>query len=415
MKIVSQVLASFTVIAAAFAATIYVLPFLTGWDTTSAELLSMIMFVVIGAMAAVAVMITRTVLHPLGELTEASKHIAKGDLDREIYNGKITKNTLKNADELTRLALTFEMTRRRVIELENSSMSKISDLGRIKEELIEKEMVLQRANAELVGQREDLQKINDDLSSKNEELTAAYEKVQKLDKMKTDFILIAAHELRTPIQPILGSIELAEKGMITTDDAWKTILTETRRLVNVADYILDVGKIEAGTFTYEMKPVNLKRLIETVTSASSKLASDAGVININVALDRDDVTIVGDNERLVQAFANIINNAVKFAGNGTIKIKTHTNSDKGLVSIKIIDAGPGIPPEILSVLFNKFVTKTRENVRGTGLGLFITKTIIEAHNGTITAENNGPQKKGATFTISLPIKVQQVQSPAAAT
>jgi signal transduction histidine kinase len=118
--------------------------------------------------------------------------------------------------------------------------------------------------------------------------------------------------------------------------------------------------------------------------------------------------IVGDKERLVQAFSNIINNAVKFAKNGTITIATKSSHDEGMVEISVTDDGPGIPKEILPVLFSKFVTKTQENERGTGLGLFITKTIIEAHNGTIRAENNdGHGGKGARFTIMLPVKAQK--------
>jgi signal transduction histidine kinase len=123
----------------------------------------------------------------------------------------------------------------------------------------------------------------------------------------------------------------------------------------------------------------------------------------------DDVTIKGDKERLVQAFANIIDNAAKFAKNGSITIQTVNDHDKGVVEIKIIDDGPGISEEILPVLFNKFVTKTKENERGTGLGLFITKAIVEAHKGKISAQNNAGSR-GATFTVSFPIHEMEAPS-----
>jgi signal transduction histidine kinase len=181
----------------------------------------------------------------------------------------------------------------------------------------------------------------------------------------------------------------------------------------VANYILDVGKIESGTFTYEMKPIDLKQLIDGITSASSKLASEDGVISISKEIDRDDVVITGDKERLLQAFGNIVSNAVRFAKNGSITIKVNSNVETKLVDIMIIDDGPGIPEEIMPILFTKFVTKTQENERGTGLGLFITKSIIESHGGTVRADNNSVEGgKGATFTVSLPMQQKSATAKA---
>jgi len=419
-KIITQIAVSFTIIALTFAATIYVLPSFIELGTSAGELLPVIMIITVGAAAATGLMLARTVLLPLRKLAEGSKQVARGNFRSEFHRGVINKSRLKNADEISRTVLTFEMMRRKILELEknldNSIKSKHLDVQQINDQLIQKEMVLQRANAKLVGQREELQRINDELSSKNMELSQSNEKLQKLDKMKTDFILIAAHELRTPIQPIVGSVQLAEKGMISSEEAWKSIVVESKRLSRVANYILDVGKIESGTFTYDMKPIGLRQLLESVTSASSKLASEDGVITINKEVDNDEVMIVGDKERLLEAFGNLISNSVRFAKNGTITIRTRSNLEQLLVEIKIIDDGPGIPQEILPLLFSKFVTKTQENERGTGLGLFITKSIIEAHSGSIKAENNTASGgKGATFTISLPIQPQRITSTLAST
>ena len=147
------------------------------------------------------------------------------------------------------------------------------------------------------------------------------------------------------------------------------------------------------------------------TSNSSKLASEEGIISIAKEVDRDDVVITGDKERLLQAFGNIVSNAVRFAKNGNITIRTKSDVEQKLIEIKIIDDGPGIPEEIMPILFSKFVTKTQENERGTGLGLFITKSIIESHNGSVRADNNlADGGKGATFTVTLPM--QQRAAPA---
>lgn len=364
-----------------------------------------IMIIVASAMAVLATLLTLFVLLPLRKIGKDAEQIAKGNFGLQIYDGKLTKGKFKSSDELGRLVMAFEVMRRKVVEVDDSLSKQIKiktfDLQHANEELIEKEKVLQRANAQLSSQSQDMQRINEELSSKNEELSDTNAKLQKLDKMKTDFILIAAHELRTPIQPIMGSVKLAEKGLITNEQAWKTIVTESKRLSTVATYILDVGKIESGNISYDMKPLSVSQLIERISSSSTKFATQDGVISIKMDLD-EDVNIVGDRERLVQAFANIIDNAAKFAKNGTITIQTVNDRDKGLVEVGITDDGPGIPDEILPVLFNKFVTKTKENERGTGLGLFITKAIVEAHGGTIKAQNNAGDK-GATFTVSFPI------------
>lgn len=407
---------SFAIVAATFAAAIFLLPFLTELGTSAEELLPIILMITFGAAAAMGLMLAKTVLIPLKKLTKGSKQVARGNLRSEFHRGVINKSRLRNADEISHALMTFELMRRKILQLEknldDSIKSKSLDVGQVNDQLIQKEMVLQRANAKLVGQREELQRINDELSSKNMELSQSNEKLRKLDEMKSDFILIAAHELRTPIQPIMGSIHLAEKGLISSQDAWKSIIAESKRLSNVANYILDVGKIENGTFTYEMKPIGLRALLESVTSASSKLASaDGDVISITKEVDKDDVMIFGDKERLLQAFGNIVGNAVRFAKKGTIAIRTSSNLEQQLVEIKIIDDGPGIPQEIMPLLFSKFVTRTQENERGTGLGLFITKSIIEAHKGSIRAENNSATGgKGATFTISLPMQPQRVAS-----
>jgi signal transduction histidine kinase len=370
------------------------------------------MIIVAVAMGILGALLAITIILPLKKIGKDVEQIARGNYNTQVYDGKLTKGKFKNSDELSQLLMAFEVMRKKVIEvdanLDKQIKIKTADLQRVNDELVEKEKVLQRTNAKLISQDEDLQKINDELTSKNEELSETNTKLQKMDKMKTDFILIAAHELRTPIQPIMGSIQLAEKGLISNEQAWKTIVAEAKRLSTVATHILDVGKIESGNISYEMKPLSVAQLVERISSSSTNIITPDGVISIKMELDKD-VKIMGDRERLVQGFANIIDNAAKFAENGTITIQTLNNHDKGLVEIKIIDDGPGIPEEILPVLFNKFVTKTKENVRGTGLGLFITKAIVEAHNGKISAENNAGGK-GATFKVSFPINEKEAPS-----
>lgn len=414
MKIIPKLIFSVVVIDALFAGSVLLLPSILELGTSAIDMLPIVMVITAATAAALALIVILTVIRPLRSLMIGASQVARGNYDRSIHRGEISKSRLRSASEMSRTVLAFEMMRRKILELEkdlHSSMkSKTRDNERLNDELVEKEKVLQRTNAQLVGQSMDLKQINKELTSKNKELIQTNAKLEKLDKMKTDFILIAAHELRTPIQPIMSAVHLAGKGLISSEEAWKQIASESKRLSNVANYILDVGKIESGTFTYDKKPLRIKQLIESISTATSKLATEDGVISVKIDLEGDDVTIVADKERILQAVANIIHNAVKFAKDGVITLRARPDYDRGVAEIKIIDNGPGIPSEILPVLFNKFVTKTMENERGTGLGLFITKNIIEAHGGAIEAKNNADGNKGATFTITLPIQAQKVPS-----
>ena len=375
-------------------------------DPIQMTLFLTIMVISAAAMGILAVLLSITLLWPLKKLGKGAEEISKGNYSFQIYEAPITKSKFKKTDELSQLIMAFEIMRKRMVELDNNLNQRIKtktfDLQRVNDELAEKEKTLQRTNTRLIDQSETLEKINEELAIKNRELSDANTKLHKLDGMKTDFILIAAHELRTPIQLILGSVQLAEKGLIDSNQAWKSIGSEVKKLADIATHLLDVGKIESRTFTYDMKPLDVSKLVEGIASSSSKFCTQTGLITVSIDVDDDSVRIIGDESRLVQAFLNIINNAVKFANSGNITIRTQTDRDKGLVEIKVVDDGKGIHEDILPVLFNKFVTRTDTNERGMGLGLFITKSIIEAHNSNIRAMNN-KNGKGATFTVSFPI------------
>jgi signal transduction histidine kinase len=226
--------------------------------------------------------------------------------------------------------------------------------------------------------------------------------LREKDKMQNEFIMVASHELRTPIQPILGLADLALKGHMETKDALKKIRNEAMRLRHLADDILDVTRIEGGKMTYKMENVNVKDLLEGVIQSFSP--SIAASVSIVMDLTAADLFVKADKERLEQAFSNILGNAIKFTQAGKIKISC-AKSEYEKLEIKISDAGTGIPPEILPRLFEKFVTKDigGNNKHGTGLGLFITRAIVQAHGGQIIAENQ--KAGGATFTIVLPVSV----------
>lgn len=237
-----------------------------------------------------------------------------------------------------------------------------------------------------------------EIENKTHELSEANKKLQDLDKMKNEFISIASHELKSPIQPIFGFAELAQSGDIDQKEAWDGVTMLAKKLQDLANDVLDVTRIESSRLTLYPEKISLN---ETIREAA-RMAQTGMTKPIKILEELDsDVIIEADRTRLDQVLRNIINNSIKFTDTGHIKVKTITNKNEVIISIS--DTGLGIPEEILPKIFGKFATKghERENQSGNGLGLFLCKGIIDAHGGKISARNN--QGGGATFEFSLPI------------
>jgi two-component system, OmpR family, sensor histidine kinase VicK len=241
-----------------------------------------------------------------------------------------------------------------------------------------------------------------------------YERQKEADKLKDEFVNIAAHELRTPIQPILGlSHALLSRNIDPAehDRLLGVIIRNAKRLQRLADGILDVTRIESKTFTLNKQKLNINEVIVDVIEdyrdqieKSDNQKYERIVCENN---NKEDIIIEADRERLTQVISNLLNNAIKFTKDIKggedrvirIDIKKMKNEQKEYVVASIKDSGTGIDPEIIPRLFERFASKS---FSGTGLGLFISKSIIEAHGGRIWAENN-KDGKGATFSFSLPI------------
>jgi len=248
-----------------------------------------------------------------------------------------------------------------------------------------------------------ISQINKDLKkeveSKTLELKKANEKLQELDKMKDEFIGIASHELKSPIQPILGFAELAKAGDIDQKEAWDGVLQLTTKLQDLANAVLDVSRIERDKLELNFEQIKINELILDATK-SQKINLKKPVI-IRENLD-ENIEVEIDKLRIGQVLRNLLNNAIKFTQKGVISVDTHVYQDENKILVKISDTGMGIPEDILPNIFGKFVTKGIKNGQsGTGLGLFLSKGIIEAHNGKISAKNN--PEGGANFEFTIPI------------
>jgi two-component system, OmpR family, sensor histidine kinase VicK len=232
----------------------------------------------------------------------------------------------------------------------------------------------------------------------NEELKKAY-------KMQKEFINIASHELRTPIQPILGLSEVLKSRMSKDGGDYElidVIARNAKRLHQLTEDILDVTKIESQSLQLKKEKFNLNEVIMSVLADYESLIRKIKDVKVSF-ITKGDFLVEADRGRLNQVISNLIDNATKFTQKGTIVISSERkdNNDNNNVIVSIKDTGIGIDPEIMPRLFSKFASKS---FVGTGLGLFISKSIIEAHGGRIWAENN-TDGKGATFLVSLPTVV----------
>jgi K+-sensing histidine kinase KdpD len=231
--------------------------------------------------------------------------------------------------------------------------------------------------------------------------TELYEQLKVHDKMQKDFINIAAHELRTPIQPILGLTEavLSKSKDETQKELLEVVVRNAKRLRTLIENILDVTRIENQSLSLKKERLNINgtilNILEEYESRDNKRKNDLKI----VFTPKDEFFIEADKERVMQVISNLMNNAIKFTLKGTITVTTKKKEESNEIIVSIKDTGSGIDPEIVPRLFSKFVTKSQT---GTGLGLFISQNIIEAHGGKIWAENNS-DGRGCTFSFSLPL------------
>ena len=250
-----------------------------------------------------------------------------------------------------------------------------------------------------------LKSTNESLTESNSLLGSANKQLEIHDNMQKEFINVAAHELRTPIMPILGEAELIENDISNSDYARvskeqiSSIIRNAKRLDRLAADILDVTNIEGKSLKLNKASFDIDEILsELVTEYSRQIESDfAKNKKLKIHYESFHVKIFADKYRITQVISNIINNAIKFTDQGVINIIGNVNSTE--LSVQISDTGKGIDREIISRLFDKFVSRSEQ---GTGLGLFISKNIIESHGGTITGFNQ-EDGTGATFIFTLPL------------
>ncbi|MBW2076004.1 MAG: response regulator [Deltaproteobacteria bacterium] len=266
--------------------------------------------------------------------------------------------------------------------------------------------------------REELQRAHDELEEKTAELEKANVQLKKFDELKSSFIANMSHDLRTPLNSILGYTDLLldrVDGDITEEQekSLTKVNNNAKHLLNLINDILDISRIESGRMELDLKPVNVKELIRETVSALDPLLQKKG-LELKTAFDEGLPSVHADPDRVRQVVTNLVDNAIKFTPKGHIAVGARA-SEMGLedsgapkfVEVCISDTGKGIRKKDLNRLFDKFRTLdtlASNQHKGTGLGLNICKGLVEIQGGTIWAKST--YRKGTTFYFTLPIEAE---------
>ncbi len=232
---------------------------------------------------------------------------------------------------------------------------------------------------------------------------ATVAELRRLSALRADFVSLVSHELRSPMAAVIGAARTLEERWHELNAEQRgaflaLIADETNRLATLIGDVLDTSRIEAGTFSYRFTEVDVAELVQA-TVAGFSLHQDE--VSVTAHADRDVPTVRGDRERLRQVLRNLLENAVKYSPAGEA-VDVRARAEDGRVLVTVEDSGPGIPAEQHGLIFERF---GRANVGlgkpGTGLGLFIARSIAEAHGGTLSVFS--APGEGATFTLELPV------------
>ena len=257
-------------------------------------------------------------------------------------------------------------------------------------------------SADINGEPSDnsLKKMVEDLNQSNQQLLQTIEELRTENTKLQLFINIAAHELRTPIMPIVGYSEILQEDIGDRKEI-RGIIYNAKRLDQLAGNILEGAKIENQTLKLDYGQFNLKDILTDIIDDYNNLLTIKGSKDVTLRYEPKDILIMADKVRVGRVISNLLNNAIKFTPRGEIAISVielNNNNGNGEIQVNIKDTGTGLSPVILPKLFSKFVST---DSGGTGLGLFVSRNIVEAHGGKIQAQNND-DGIGAMFSFTIP-------------
>jgi len=358
------------------------------------HLFGLIFVVIVAALilaAGIGILLATSIANPLGHMVNVIRDVEKGNLHARA-------NIVSN-DEIGVLSESFD---KMALQLEKSR-SELEDLNR------NLEFRVTEKTENLTKAYERLQASNQNLAILNRDLEQANRKLREIDQVKSDFISIVSHELRTPLTSIKAFTELILIKPKMPSEKRNRLLTiinnETDRLARLINDVLDLTKIESGKLSWHVTKVSLEDIIQTSVSGIQSLADNKSLV-MTTNVTRPLSLIYGDRDRLIQVITNILSNAIKFTPQGgKIQIAARQGeTPKPQIVVAVSDTGVGIPAGDLKLIFDKFRRSgdvLTNNTEGTGLGLTITRQIVEYHGGTIWAESTPGH--GSVFTFTLPL------------
>jgi len=262
-------------------------------------------------------------------------------------------------------------------------------------------------NIEVRKRTRELQESNRQLSLSNQEIALANEELKVHDKMQKEFINIASHEIKTPLQAILSASQLLHMYPERQKKFASAIQRNAIRLQRLSNDILDVAKIESGSLKLNKELFDLNEIISNIVEDyKTIIINDNHSIKLYFKPSNYALFVEAEKERIAGVISNLLSNAIKFTKKGEIFVsieKENSNSINPYALVTVKDTGEGIDPEILPKIFSKFITKSYE---GLGLGMYISKNMVEAHGGKIWTENKNNNKNGnpgAIFYFTLPL------------
>ncbi len=240
-----------------------------------------------------------------------------------------------------------------------------------------------------------------------EEVTIANEKLKSLDKLKTEFLSLASHQLRSPLTAIKGYTSMLLEGSFgivseKQKEAIDRVFQSVQHLSKVVEDLLNVTKIEQGGMQYQIAPFDFEKVAKEITEDLSIMAKKKGIEMIFAADGKSDYIVNGDMEKIRQVILNVVDNSIKYTPAGIIRVALSRDEKKKKILLTVTDTGLGMTPETIKSLFQKFSrgNGVKVNMGGSGLGLYLAKQIVESHKGRIWIESSG-LNKGSTFYVEL--------------
>lgn len=381
-------------------------------DETNKQYILFFVFFTLFVIALLILVIHIRVVRPIKNFTDAAYEISKGNLDRKI--------DVRSNDEVGALAKAFETMRKEVknsrdyLEQQvdartNELTKKVLELEFNRKTLQRKQTELKKSNVKLGSVKRKIERFNLELERKVKERTSellkAKEKIENLLDVKTKFVNQVAHDLRTPLTPIMALLPLIKKNVRTKDQIEKinVVLGNANYLSAIVRDTLNVARIDSGTVVFKREAENISEIVASVIDNNATVLDQSGIKTLNRVKKRLPKVDV-DRTRILEVFENLVMNATKFMQGRKVKrLSFDASASKKFVTVAVKDTGIGIPKEHLKKIFDEFFKlDASRHEHSSGLGLSICRRIVEKHGGKIWAESPG-HGKGSTFFFTLPI------------